>query len=188
MLFFTFVKRSALLSTALRRSVTRLGVEPITKRNAIFTDILDLRHTTMSSATSIYFNSIRSFSTTKVKLHEEKAHDHARLWVIEKATSALLVGLIPCGLLIPNKLFDSILAILITAHTFWGMEAVMVEYVRVLLFGPLIPKIAIGFVYFMTVLMLGGLFYLIFNDIGLCRAFWRIWRNMRKPKDNLKRR
>lgn len=58
----------------------------------------------------------------------------------------------------------------------------MVEYVRVLLFGPLIPKIAIGFVYVLTVLMLGGLFYLIFNDIGMCRAFWRIWRNMRKPK------
>ncbi|CAH0727347.1 unnamed protein product, partial [Brenthis ino] len=124
---------------------------------------------------------MRSFYTSVALRQEEKAHDHARLWVIEKATSALLVGLIPFGLLVPNKLFDTVLAILITAHSYWGMEAIMVEYVRVLLFGRLIPKIAIGFVYVLTVLMLGGLFYLIFNDIGMCRAFWRIWRNMRKP-------
>ncbi|XP_045448530.1 succinate dehydrogenase [ubiquinone] cytochrome b small subunit, mitochondrial-like [Melitaea cinxia] len=168
--------------------MTQLSVVPLKKCNDLVTGIKDLKHTSMSSNRSMYLNSIRSFSTTKVKFYEEKAHDHAKLWVIEKATSGLLVALIPCGLLIPNKLFDSILAILITAHTFWGMEAVMVEYVRVLLFGPLIPKIAIGFVYFMTVFMLGGLLYLIFNDIGLCRAFWRIWRNMRKPKDTFKRR
>ena len=62
------------------------------------------------------------------------------------------------------------------------MEAMVIEYVRVLLFGPFIPKVAIGIIYFLSVTMLGGLFYLVFNDIGLCRAFWRIWRNMKKPK------
>ncbi|XP_050362027.1 succinate dehydrogenase [ubiquinone] cytochrome b small subunit, mitochondrial-like [Nymphalis io] len=183
MLFSTCIKRSAFLSAVIRRQI---GLGP--KRNAYFSCIPVIKNTLNTSSTSLSLNCIRSFNTTKMKLQEEKPHDHARLWVIEKSTSAILVVLIPFGLLIPNRLFDSLLAILITAHTYWGMEAVMVEYVRVLLFGPLIPKIAIGFVYGMTVLMLGGLFYLIFNDIGLCRAFWRIWRNMRKPKDTFKRR
>ncbi|XP_046966019.1 succinate dehydrogenase [ubiquinone] cytochrome b small subunit, mitochondrial-like [Vanessa cardui] len=183
MLFSTCVKRSALLSAVVRKQIIGLG----SKRTGFFFCIPVIKNATTPS-TLVSSNSIRSFNTTKMKLQEEKPHDHARLWVIEKATSAILVVLIPFGLLIPNRLFDSLLAILITAHTFWGMEAVMVEYVRVLLFGPLIPKIAIGFVYAMTVLMLGGLFYLIFNDIGLCRAFWRIWRNMRKPRDSFKRR
>lgn len=58
----------------------------------------------------------------------------------------------------------------------------MVEYARVLVVGPMVPKVLMGVVYFVTVVMLGGLFYLIFNDIGMCRAFWKIWRNMKKPK------
>ncbi|KAF9416161.1 hypothetical protein HW555_006413 [Spodoptera exigua] len=127
-------------------------------------------------------NSVRSFRTSPVSLSGEKPHDHSKLWVIEKGVAALMVPLLPLGLLIPNKLFDSAIAILICAHSFWGLEAMVVEYVRVLLFGPFLPKVAMGVVYFVTVTMLGGLFYLIFNDIGLCRAFWRIWRNMRKPK------
>ncbi|KAH9642973.1 hypothetical protein HF086_013534 [Spodoptera exigua] len=128
------------------------------------------------------YGSVRSFRTSPVSLSGEKPHDHSKLWVIEKGVAALMVPLLPLGLLIPNKLFDSAIAILICAHSFWGLEAMVVEYVRVLLFGPFLPKVAMGVVYFVTVTMLGGLFYLIFNDIGLCRAFWRIWRNMRKPK------
>lgn len=64
----------------------------------------------------------------------------------------------------------------------------VVEYVRVLLFGSVIPKVAMAVVYFISATMLGGLFYLNFNDIGLCRAFWRIWRNMQKPKQTKRRR
>ncbi|XP_034831799.1 succinate dehydrogenase [ubiquinone] cytochrome b small subunit, mitochondrial-like [Maniola hyperantus] len=131
---------------------------------------------------SIY-NPVKSFSTSIIRRHEEKPHDHAKLWIVEKGTTACLVAFIPLGLLIPNKLFDTILAILITAHTHWGLEACVVEYVRVLLFGPTLPKIAMGVVYGITALMLGGLLFLIFNDIGMCRGFWRIWRNMRKPAD-----
>ncbi|XP_052737698.1 succinate dehydrogenase [ubiquinone] cytochrome b small subunit, mitochondrial-like [Bicyclus anynana] len=121
-----------------------------------------------------------------VRRHDEKSHDHAKLWIVEKGTNAALVVLIPFGLLIPNRLFDTILAILITAHAYWGMEACVVEYVRVLLFGPQLPKVAMGVVYAVTALMLGGLLFLNFNDIGLCRGFWRIWRNMRKPADGRK--
>ncbi|XP_053613372.1 succinate dehydrogenase [ubiquinone] cytochrome b small subunit, mitochondrial isoform X1 [Plodia interpunctella] len=130
-------------------------------------------------------NSVRAFRTSVVRsaLHDEKPHDHAKLWVVEKATAAILVPLIPLALVLPNKLFDSVLAILITAHSFWGVEAMIVEYARVIVVGPVVPKVAMGFNYGITFLMLGGLFYLIFNDIGMCRSFWKIWRNMRKPAD-----
>lgn len=56
----------------------------------------------------------------------------------------------------------------------------MVEYLRVLVVGPIVPKVAMVFVYAITALLLGGLFYLIFNGIGVSASFWKIWSNMRK--------
>ncbi|XP_050551563.1 succinate dehydrogenase [ubiquinone] cytochrome b small subunit, mitochondrial isoform X1 [Spodoptera frugiperda] len=133
-------------------------------------------------------NSVRSFRTSPVRLSVDKPHDHSKLWVIEKTVAALMIPMLPLGLMMPNKIFDSVIAILICAHSFWGLEAMVVEYVRVLLFGSVIPKVAMAVVYFISATMLGGLFYLNFNDIGLCRAFWRIWRNMQKPKQTKRRR
>ncbi|OWR51875.1 succinate dehydrogenase [ubiquinone] cytochrome b small subunit 2-like isoform X1 [Danaus plexippus] len=176
-------RRQAKIATYVRYP-TSIRIDPVLKSSTALSSTIQLNNcTTMKPIGSPFFNPIKPFSTTMVRLDDEKPHDHAKLWIIEKGTAAVMLVLIPFGLLIPNKLFDSILTILITAHSYWGMEAIMVEYVRVLLFGPTIPKVAMGVVYALTVLMMGGLFYLTFNDIGMCRAFWRIWRNMRKSKD-----
>lgn len=63
-----------------------------------------------------------------------------------------------------------------------GLEAIVTEYVRTILFGTLIPKLAMLIVYGITAVMLGGLYYLIFNDMGMVRAFWKIWNNMKIHK------
>ncbi|XP_045533366.1 succinate dehydrogenase [ubiquinone] cytochrome b small subunit, mitochondrial isoform X2 [Pieris brassicae] len=186
MAFSMFFRAPACTSRVFSQQIMRLATQQATKpieTQRMLSSIMPLQTSFLKSDTTPILNAVRSFRTSPALLHEEKAHDHSKLWVIEKLTSAALVPLIPICLMIPNKIFDSVLAILITAHSFWGLEAIVVEYVRVLLVGVTIPKIAMGVVYFLTVLMLGGLFFLIFNDIGLCRGFWRIWRNMRKPKD-----
>ncbi|KOB64692.1 putative succinate dehydrogenase, partial [Operophtera brumata] len=146
--------------------VKRLSTQASLQRSV--TSALPVQSLALKEATTTpLLNAVRTFRTSSVRLSAEKAHDHSKLWVIERVVSAALVPLIPAALLIPNKL---------------GLQACVVEYVRVLLFGPMLPKIAMGVVYGLTTILMGGLYYLIFNDIGLARAFWKIWKNMRKPK------
>lgn len=56
-----------------------------------------------------------------------------------------------------------------------GLEAVAVDYVRASIFGPLIPKIAIGLVYLLSIATLGGLFYIISHDVGLANGIKQLW-------------
>lgn len=120
-------------------------------------------------------NSVRSFRTSPINLSSEKPHDHSKLWVIEKGVAALMIPLLPMGLLIPNKLFDSLIAILICAHSFWGLEAIAIDYVRASVVGPILPKIALGLVYLISIATLGGLFYIISHDVGIANTVKQIW-------------
>lgn len=45
--------------------------------------------------------------------------DHSLMWTIEKAVSASLLLVMPAALMFPNVLFDSIMAVLLTAHSHW---------------------------------------------------------------------
>ncbi|XP_075982688.1 succinate dehydrogenase, subunit D isoform X1 [Anticarsia gemmatalis] len=177
-----FLRTPVCTSSVFRQQVMRLATQPaLLKRPIASATPLRLLAAQQPKTTPI-LNAVRSFRTSIVRLSQEKGHDHSKLWIVEKAVAAIMIPLMPIALLMPNKLFDSVLAILISAHTFWGLEAIVVEYLRVLVVGPVVPKVAMTVVYVLTVNLLGGLFYLIFNDIGLCRGYWRIWRNMRGTK------
>ncbi|XP_026743035.1 succinate dehydrogenase [ubiquinone] cytochrome b small subunit, mitochondrial isoform X1 [Trichoplusia ni] len=179
MAFSMLLRTPGYTSRLYTQQMMKLATQASLQRSAV--SVLPATANALKEMNTPILNSVRSFRTSPVRLSDEKPHDHSKLWVIEKGVAALMVPILPLGLLLPNKILDSVIAILICAHSFWGLEAMVVEYIRVLLFGAFIPKVAMGIVYFVSVTMLGGLFYLIFNDIGLCRAFWRIWRNMRKP-------
>lgn len=56
-----------------------------------------------------------------------------------------------------------------------GLEAIAVDYVRASIFGPVIPKVAIGLVYLISIATLGGLFYIITHDIGLANSIRQFW-------------
>jgi succinate dehydrogenase (ubiquinone) membrane anchor subunit len=47
--------------------------------------------------------------------------------------------------------------------------------VRAAVVGPLLPKLAIGLVYLISAATLGGLFYLISHDVGICNAVRQFW-------------
>ncbi|XP_026498924.2 succinate dehydrogenase [ubiquinone] cytochrome b small subunit, mitochondrial [Vanessa tameamea] len=178
MAFSMFLRTPACTSRLLSQHVTRLGAQPALKpvnTERTIATINSLKNSLLKSETTPIMNSVRSFRTSVVRLSGEKAHDHSKLWVVERFTSVLLVPLIPIALIAPNKVLDSLMAILITAHSFWGLEAIAVDYVRASIFGPVIPKIAIGLVYLISIATLGGLFYVITHDIGIANSVRQLW-------------
>jgi len=70
---------------------------------------------------------------------------------------------------------DILLAVSLVAHTYWGFEAIVKDYVRVLLFGAVVPKVCQGLLALIMMVTLGGLFYLIFDDIGIAETIRRLW-------------
>ncbi|XP_045453088.1 succinate dehydrogenase [ubiquinone] cytochrome b small subunit, mitochondrial-like [Melitaea cinxia] len=178
MAFSMFLRTPACTSRLLSQHMMRLGTQPALKpieTHRTIATINSLKNTLLKTETTPILNSVRSFRTSAVRLASEKGSDHSKLWVVERVTSAILIPLIPLALLSPNKVLDSLLAITITAHSFWGLEAIAVDYVRASIFGPVIPKIAIGLVYLISIATLGGLFYVITHDIGIANSIKQFW-------------
>lgn len=98
------------------------------------------------------------------------AHDHTKLWVAEKVVSAALLAVIPAAFILPSKAMDHALALSLVVHIHWGLEAIVTDYVRASLFGPVIPKLSIGALYLVSIAALAGLLYLNYSDVGLTTA------------------
>ncbi|CAH2094829.1 unnamed protein product [Euphydryas editha] len=178
MAFSMFLRTPACTSRLLSQHIMRLGTQPVLKpieNQRTIATINSLKNTLLKTETTPILNSVRSFRTSVVRLSSEKGSDHSKLWVVERVASALLIPLIPLALISPNKVLDSLLAILVTAHSFWGLEAIAVDYVRASIFGPVIPKVAIGLVYLISIATLGGLFYIITHDIGIANSIKQFW-------------
>ncbi|KAJ9589725.1 hypothetical protein L9F63_017064 [Diploptera punctata] len=103
-------------------------------------------------------------------------HDHSKMWTIERAVAVSMLGIVPTAFLFPSGLMDTILAVVVVMHNHWGWEAVMVDYVRPSVFGTMIPKIAIGSVYALSIATLAGLMFFINGDVGIVNAIKMFWR------------
>jgi len=98
-------------------------------------------------------------------------HNHAKIWSLERYLSIGLLGLIPAAFVLPaNPALDYLLALSLVSHIHWGIEATVADYIRPSVFGAVIPKVAIGGVYLLSALALGGLFYFNYTDVGLVTA------------------
>lgn len=51
----------------------------------------------------------------------------------------------------------------------------VIDYVRPILFGPLIPKISLVVVYILSAATLGGLLYFNYSDVGVTKLFKNFW-------------
>lgn len=114
-----------------------------------------------------------SRSLAKVNLTRvlsSNAHDHSKLWVVEKAVSLGLLAVIPAAFACQSTALDYALALSLVAHIHWGLDAIVVDYIRPALFGPVIPKVALGALYLLSIAALAGLFYLNYSDVGLSTA------------------
>nr|WPO06773.1 hypothetical protein [Gryllus firmus]WPO06775.1 hypothetical protein [Gryllus firmus]WPO06777.1 hypothetical protein [Gryllus firmus] len=123
----------------------------------------------------IDLSQVKAFSVTSSKL-SAAGHDHTKLWSAERILSAALLGIAPAAFLYPSAALDTLLAVTFVMHNHWGIEAIVVDYVRPIIFGNAIPKIALGLTYGFSIAMLVGLFYLIFNGSGLVNTIQHFWK------------
>lgn len=89
------------------------------------------------------------------------------MWNAERLLSAALIAVIPASFYIPSPVMNYALALSLVVHTHWGLEAIVVDYIRPSVFGATIPKVALGSLYLLSILTLAGLFYFNYSDVGL---------------------
>ncbi|KAG4067239.1 hypothetical protein HA402_000230 [Bradysia odoriphaga] len=100
---------------------------------------------------------------------------HSTLWTAERAVSAGLLAVVPAAIAFPSQPLDVILAVSMVMHAHWGLEAVVTDYVRPILFGNVVPKIAHILLLGLSSATLAGLIYFIYNDIGIGKAVRKLW-------------
>ncbi|XP_060535708.1 succinate dehydrogenase [ubiquinone] cytochrome b small subunit, mitochondrial [Cylas formicarius] len=101
--------------------------------------------------------------------------DHSKLWPIEKAVSVLLIGIAPATFICPNPIFDNLFALTTVIHFHWGLEAVVVDYIRPAILGPVLPKLALILLYVVSATTLGSLLYYNHNSEGIGKTFQKLW-------------
>ncbi|KAH8381830.1 hypothetical protein KR009_000461 [Drosophila setifemur] len=100
---------------------------------------------------------------------------HTMLWTVERLVSVGLLAIIPAAFLAPSQVMDALLAVSVVIHTHWGVEAMVVDYMRPSVVGNVLPKVAHIALIVISVAALGGLFYFIQNDVGLANGIKRFW-------------
>ncbi|XP_014212544.1 succinate dehydrogenase [ubiquinone] cytochrome b small subunit, mitochondrial [Copidosoma floridanum] len=111
-----------------------------------------------------------------VQLRNQSTHgDHVNLWKLERVVSALFLPLLPLAFMLENPILDSVLAVASVIHVHWGLEAIIIDYARPLVVGPVVPKILMAALYLTSALTLAGLMVLIYNGPGLCKVIKQGW-------------
>ncbi|KAG7205173.1 hypothetical protein KM043_018265 [Ampulex compressa] len=109
---------------------------------------------------------------------------HVRLWVMERMISVALPILLPAALLLENSVIDGLLAIFAVMHSHWGLEAIILDYVRPNILGPIVPKAAFFMLNVLSAITLAGLLVLIYNGPGIAKAVKNAWA-IGKEKQNV---
>ncbi|CAL1279763.1 unnamed protein product [Larinioides sclopetarius] len=121
---------------------------------------------------AVYFSTSQSISAA-AQAHD---HSHSKIWTAERFLSASLLGILPAAVAFPNPVLDYALALSLTVHVHWGIEAIAVDYARPSVVGAVLSKAAVGAVYALSVFTLGGLFYFNYTDVGLGQAIRMLWK------------
>ncbi|XP_017471969.1 PREDICTED: succinate dehydrogenase [ubiquinone] cytochrome b small subunit, mitochondrial [Rhagoletis zephyria] len=117
----------------------------------------------------------RSFSLSAAKMAAAKGN-HTPLWTAERLISLALLGVVPGAFIYPSQTLDALLAISVVLHSHWGVEAIITDYARPQVVGPLLPKVAHGALIVLSIATLGGLFYIIQNDVGIANSVKQLWK------------
>ncbi|XP_034936504.1 succinate dehydrogenase [ubiquinone] cytochrome b small subunit, mitochondrial [Chelonus insularis] len=113
---------------------------------------------------TLFANQIRASST-----------DHVRLWQLERLVAAAFIVVFPSVILLQNSLVDLIFSVLTVVHFHWGLEAIIVDYARPAVVGPVLPKALMGLLYAISIATLAGLGALIFNGPGVGGSIKKLW-------------
>lgn len=164
-------RNSAPIFVSLLNSSARTAAAP--------TGIASASRALLAKPATVATTSLRQFAVSAAR-RSAAGGSHIALWNAERALSVGLLGVIPVGLMFPSQVGDALIAISVVMHQHWGLEAIVTDYVRPILFGTLVPKLAHGLLLLVSAATLGGLFYFIHNDIGIANTIRKIWST--KPK------
>ncbi|KAI1303035.1 Succinate dehydrogenase [ubiquinone] cytochrome b small subunit, mitochondrial [Halotydeus destructor] len=120
----------------------------------------------------------KTLPLSSISLRNSSAGSHSGLWTAERLLSAGLLAVLPAAFVLPLPGMDYALALALTTHVHWGVEAIVVDYIRPAIFGDVIPKIALGLVYLLSALTLGGLFYFNYTDVGVAHGIRMAWKQL----------
>lgn len=101
---------------------------------------------------------------------------------MERAISAGLLVALPAAIAFPSQPLDIVVAVSMVMHAHWGLEAIVVDYVRPILVGNVVPKVAHFALIAFSAATLGGLVYFIQNDVGIGNAVRQLWAIRAKPE------
>lgn len=104
----------------------------------------------------------------------QMVENHAKMWTAERLLSLALVPS-PLAFMMPIPAMDYVIAAALVLHVHWGLEAIVVDYIRPSIFGPVVPKVSLMLLYVLSALSLGGLFYFNYTDVGLVSATKMAW-------------
>lgn len=127
----------------------------------------------LSAARQLPVTSTTAFSTSQ----QRASQDHGRLWSAERVVSAALLPASILPFLYTTPATDALFCTLAVLHSHWGIEAIVVDYIRPSLFGgsKVIPNIAVGLVWASSAFVLGALYYFNYTDVGLVNAIKMLW-------------
>jgi len=120
---------------------------------------------------------LQKFPTTQwTALRCSSDGDHVRMWTAERVLSVVLLGVIPAAIAMPTPAMETVLALTLTVHSHWGIEALVHDYIRPSMFGKTIPVVAAGLVLGLSITTFGTLCYFIHSDVGIINAVDMLWR------------
>jgi len=102
--------------------------------------------------------------------------DHVKLWTAERVLSVGLLAAIPAAVVMPTPAVETVLALSLTLHSHWGVEALVHDYIRPSVFGAWIPRLSVALVYGISAATFAGLCYFVWTDVGIVNAVAMLWR------------
>lgn len=132
--------------------------------------------TNIAHARALYTSKVLTSGHQEPNLQALHSHNHDKIWLAERYLSWALLGVLPAAWVIPHPLMDYAVATSLVVHVHWGVEAIVVDYIRPSIFGPVIPKVSVALVYVLSILAASGLFIFNWTDVGMTQAFKMIAR------------
>lgn len=132
--------------------------------------------TNITNTRALYTSKMLANNQQQADLQSVHSHKHDTLWKAERYLSWALLGVLPAAWVVPHPFMDYAVATSLVVHVHWGVEAIVTDYIRPSIFGPVIPKVSIALVYVLSVLAASGLFIFNWTDVGVTQAFRMIAR------------
>jgi len=96
-------------------------------------------------------------------------------WTLERVCDVALLPLLPFAFYTDNRIANYALIMLVGIHVHWGMESIVVDYMRPRVVGKAGYYTSLGFVYLLTFGIFAGLLRLNYSEVPPTKAIKKLW-------------